>query len=302
MSDYYWKFGDGFSIRYGGPEGIRWFKDSGFNVPEREIPISGLGATNPIGMVLEASKVAVLLLQWWEMRKQTLLQTAQFHERRIPWLSDMLLQWGSEIQEGQVRLDTVTYFDREVTRFFDQICKDDLVDVPSTLLLQLERTAHALVRINSVLNSLLERSHPNFIISGEPCPFKYRPFFSFNNKEKDINDYLSDCDKNIISTLEKMAEGLHPFAAAAAAAAAVLIMGPIMSIGSYAFWGFKKMKAAEAKAKEEKRTQEFYAMQALALELRSCRTLLTIASLLPEKQEIVELPESLFAPTLKTKN
>ncbi len=149
-------------------------------MPEREIPISGLGASNPIGMVIEAAKADALLLQWWEMRKQTLLQTAQFHERRIPWLSDMLLQWGSEIQEGQVRLDTVIYFDREVSRFFDEICKNELVDAPSTLLLQLERTANALVRINSVLDSLLKKDHPNFVISGDLPPLKYKPFFSIN--------------------------------------------------------------------------------------------------------------------------
>jgi hypothetical protein len=298
MSNYHWKFGNGFAIRYGGPEGIRWFKDPSFSVPEREIPISGLGASNPIGMVIEAAKAAALLLQWWEMRKQTLLQTAQFHERRIPWLSDMLLQWGSEIQEGQVRLDTVTYFDREVSRFFDEICKNELVDVPSTLLLQLERTANALVRINSVLDSLLKKDHPNFVISGDLPPFKYKPFFSINKSEKDINDYLSACDKDIIATLDKLAKVLHP----AAAAAAAIVMGPVMALGTLAFWGFKKMQAAEAKSKEEKRTQEFYAMQALALELRSCRTLLTISSLLPEKQEIVEVPESLFLPTGQSKS
>jgi hypothetical protein len=292
MSNYHWKFGDEFSIRYGGPEGIKWFFNSPGDNLGRQVPTSGLGAANPIGMVIEATKAAALLLQWWEMRKQTLLQTAQFHERRIPWLSDMLLQWGSEIQEGQVRLDTVTYFDREVSRFFDEICKSEIVDVPSTLLLQLERTANALVRINSVLDSLLKKDHPNFVISGDLPPFKYKPFFSINKNEKDINDYLSACDKFIITTLEKLAKDLHP----AAAAVAAIFMGPVVALGTLAFWGFKKMQAAEAKSKEEKRTQEFYSMQALALELRSCRTLLTISSLLPEKQEIVEVSESLFLP------
>jgi hypothetical protein len=297
MSNYHWKFGDGFSIRYGGSEGIKWFFHSPGDNLGRQIPISGLGATNPIGMVIEATKAAALLLQWWEMRKQTLLQTAQFHERRIPWLSDMLLQWGSEVEDGQVRLDTVTYFDREVSRFFDEICKNELVDVPSTLLLQLERTAHALVRINSVLHSLIYKNHPNFTIAGDLSEFDYKPFFSVINSEKSINEYLSSCERFVVEVYKIFASEVTPLAAAA-----VFLASPLVAVGTLAFWGYKKMQAAEAKAKEEKRTQEFSAMQALALELRSCRTLLTIASTLPEKQEIVEVPENLFLPAHTSEN
>ena len=296
MSNYNWNYGDGFSIRYGGPEGIKWFFNSPGDNLGRQIPTSGLGATNPIGMVIEATKAAALLLQWWEMRKQTLLQTAQFHERRIPWLSDMLLQWGSEVEDGQVRLDTVTYFDREVTRFFDEICKNELVDVPSTLLLQLERTAHALVRINSVLHSLIYKNHPNFTIVGDLAEFDYRPFYSVINNEKSINEYLSNCERFVVGVYKMFASEVTPLAAAAA----IFLTGPLVAVGTFAFWGYKKMQAAEAKSKEEKRIQEFSAMQALALELRSCRTLLTIASALPEKQEIVEVPENLLMPAHQT--
>jgi hypothetical protein len=249
-------------------------------------------------MVIEATKAAALLLQWWEMRKQTLLQTAQFHERRIPWLSDMLLQWGSEVEDGQVRLDTVTYFDREVSRFFDEICKNELVDVPSTLLLQLERTAHALVRINSVLHSLINKDRPNFTLPGDKTNFDYRPFYLVIKSEKSIDEYLSNCEKIVVEAIKKMTSGVNPWAAAAA----VFLASPLVAVGTLAFWGYKKMQAAEAKAKEEKRTQEFSAMQALALELRSCRTLLTIASTLPEKQEIVKVPENLFLPAHTSEN
>jgi hypothetical protein len=292
MSNYHWKFGDGFSIRYGGPEGIKWFFNSPGDNLGRQVPTSGLGAANPIGMVIEATKAAALLLQWWEMRKQTLLQTAQFHERRIPWLSDMLLQWGSEVEDGQVRLDTVTYFDREVTRFFDEICKNELVDVPSTLLLQLERTAHALVRVNSVLHSLIKKDHPNFTLPGHKTDFDYRPFYLVIKSEKSINEYLSTSERIVVEVIKKMTSEVTPLAAAAA----IFLASPLVAVGTFTFWGYKKMQAAEAKSKEEKRTQEFSAMQALALELRSCRTLLTIASTLPEKQEIVEVPENLLMP------
>lgn len=81
MSNYHYKFGEGFTIRYGGPEGIRWFNTPASGSANPQMPSVGLGAAEPIGMAIEAAKAAGLLLQWWEMRKQTLLQAAQFEER-----------------------------------------------------------------------------------------------------------------------------------------------------------------------------------------------------------------------------
>ncbi|MEO8352873.1 MAG: hypothetical protein ABI680_14150 [Chthoniobacteraceae bacterium] len=293
MTNYHYKVGEGFTIRYGGPEGIRWFNAPASGPGNPQMPTVGLGAAEPIGMAIEAAKAAGLLLQWWEMRKQTLLQTAQFEERRIPWLTDMLLQWASEIEEGQVRLDTVTYFDREVSRFLDAIGENNQVDVPSTLLLQLERSARAMVRINSVLSSLLLKQdmRPNFILEGQPQPFAYQPFLQLLDDHAGMERYLSTCDGATQAVLD-----LSPslFAQLGNIYVKTLLLGPLGMLGAAAFWKFKEMGAAEAKAKQQKRMQEFRAMLGLALELRSSRTLLTIAAPRPETLKKIELPDSVL--------
>ena len=51
-------------------------------------------ASDPVGMAIEASKAVALFLQWWEMRRQTLLQSAAFEERRLSWLADIM--WTSQ--------------------------------------------------------------------------------------------------------------------------------------------------------------------------------------------------------------
>lgn len=252
----------------------------------------GLGAAEPIGMAIEAAKAAGLLLQWWEMRKQTHLQMAQHEERRIPWLTDMLLQWASEIQEGQVRLDTVTYFDREVSRFLDAITDNNLVDAPSTLLLQLERSAHAMVRINSVLALLIcdIADRPNFILKGEELPFVYQPFVKLLGDDIAMKRYLTNCDEVSGAVIQLVASSV----VGALAAVAPLLLAPLGMLGAIAFWKYKDFDAAEAKAKTQKRMLEFRAMFALALELRSCRTLLTMAALQPETLKLIELPDTVL--------
>lgn len=291
MSNYHYKFGEGFTIRYGGPEGIRWFNTPPSGSGNPQMPSVGLGAAEPIGMAIEAAKAAGLLLQWWEMRKQTLLQAAQFEERRIPWLTDMLLQWASEIQEGQVRLDTITYFDREVSRFLDAIRDNKLVDVPSTLLLQLERSARAMVRINGVLASLLNEKEPrpNFVLKGEQMPFVYQPFLKLLDDHAATERYLASCDGASQAVMKLDPTVFGPLGAAAIAS---VLLGPLGMLGAIAFWKFSDFGTAEAKAKEQKRVQEFRAMIALALELRSCRTLLTLASPRPETLKQIELPDT----------
>jgi len=304
MNNYHWKYGNGFAIRYGGSEGIRWFNTPQSGPAGGQIPSVGLGAAEPIGMAIEAAKAAGLLLQWWEMRKQTHLQMAQHEERRISWLTDMLLQWASEIHEGQVRLDTITYFDREVSRFLDAIMTNDLVDVPSTLLLQLERSAHAMVRINSVLASLVCEivDRPNFILEGEKLPFVYQPFVNLLGDDNATKRYLASCDGASEVALKLVASSVMKTLGVAFAPLFLGPLGMIGMLGAMAFWKFSDFAAAEAEAKEHKRMVEFRAMFGLALELRSCRTLLTIAVLQPETLKQIELPDAVLLGEPKEPN
>ncbi len=290
MTNYHWKHGQGFAIRYGGPEGIRWFNTPPADLGGAPIPSVGLGAMEPIGMAIEAAKAAGLLLQWWEMRKQTLLQAAAFEERRVPWLMDMLLLWAAEVQEGQVRLDTITYFDREVSRFLEVIRENQRIDVPSTLLLQIERTALAMVRINRTLSTIVEDgvSRPNFVLEGEKIPFRYQPFAALVGDVSATERYLASCE---VASERSLAAATSPLGPVGNAVLATVLLGPL---GALAFWKFSDYLAASTKAKEQKRAQEFQAMSALALELRSCRTLLTIVSVRPETLREIALPDSML--------
>ena len=200
----------GYTVRYGGPEGIQWIK-AGDTASSSLGSMNPAMAANPVGLVIEAVKAVALVLQWWEMRKQTALQTAQFDERRIPWLADMLLQWSSEANEGQVRLDTSVYFDREVSRLLDRIVETKLMDVPSSLLLQVERCAHAMAAINRLLYGELKKQQPNFTLPGSGLPqlLDYQPFWELDGKDKQIEGYLERIDKSL-GILGKMSLGF-PF-------------------------------------------------------------------------------------------
>jgi hypothetical protein len=151
-----------------------------------------------------------------------------------------------------------------------------------------------MVRINSVLSSLLneQSSRPNFVLKGEKLPFIYQPFVALLGDERATERYLIGCEgasqeaiKNEFNTSDLLST-----------AATAILLGPL---GALAFWTYKEMSAAEAKAKDQKRMDEFRAMLGLALELRSCRTLLTLASPRPETLKQIELPKSVLleAPT-----
>src|SRR2546423_12336780 len=108
------------------------------------------------------------------MRKQSLLQTAAFEERLIPWLADILAQWSTEIAEhNTVRSDTIGFLDREVTRLFEKLEAHHLMDLPSSLLLQIDRNANILVGINQMLFGLTTEGQPNFTLPGEKGPTRF---------------------------------------------------------------------------------------------------------------------------------
>lgn len=273
MSNYTDKIG--YMVRFGGPEGIQWIK-MGDTTGSPIGSINPTAAVNPVGLVIEAVKAAALVLQWWEMRKQTLLQTAQFEERRIPWLIDMLVQWSSEANEGQVRLDTSIYFDREVSRLLDKIVETKLMDVPSTLLLQVERTAHGMVAINRLLNSELKKEQPNFILPDLKLPqaVDYQPFWELDGKDAEMESYLDRIDRVLGFTGHAIA-------------------GAYLGLPAVAAWRFAVWNAARLAAAKKQRIEEFHSLTAIALELRSLRAQLAFARFLPISETFLSLPSIL---------
>lgn len=263
----------GYMVRFGGTEGIQWIK-TGDSAISPLGPMNPASAANPVGLVIEATKAAALVLQWWEMRKQTLLQTAQHEERRIPWLADMLFQWSCEASEGQVRLDTAVYFDREVSRLLDKIGGTPLMDVPSSLLLQVERSAHAMVAINRLLHLELQKVNPNFTLPDRDLPrlLDYQPFWEFDGKDKQMEGYLERIDR----TLGVIGN---------------LALGAAFGVLGVAAWRFAVWNAARTAAEKKHRIEEFRSLTAIALELRSLRVQLAFVALMPPCEAFLELPE-----------
>ena len=264
----------GYTVRYGGPEGIQWIKTGDMGGSPLG-PLNPAMAANPVGLVIEATKAAALVLQWWEMRKQTLLQTAQFEERRIPWLADMLLQWSSEVQDGQVRLDTSLYFDREVTRLLDKIEVTKLMDVPSSLLLQMERSAQAMSAVNRLLYGELRKQSPNFIMPGHQGLqlIEYEPYWELTGNARGMETYLDRIDKNL---------GFIGNAA----------IGATFGLIGVAAWRFAVWKVARTAAEKKNRMEEFQSLTAVALELRSLRAQLSYSALFPSQEIFLALMDS----------
>ena len=120
---------------------------------------------HPAALALEAAKTIGLVLQWWEMRKQGQLLAAEFEERRLLWVADMVTTWGADIaNEGTLRLDSTRYLERELAKLMSALIRTPKMDVPSVLLLQVERTSLVLVDLNTLLYR--ELSHQISYVEG----------------------------------------------------------------------------------------------------------------------------------------
>ncbi len=156
----HWKFGDGFAIRYGGNRDITWFFDAAFRQPGGVV---GMPPIHPAFLALEAVKSVGLVLQWWEMRKHGLIVAAEFEERRVSWVSEMLSTWAADIANaGTIRRDSTCYLQRELERLMQALIKTPKMDIHSNLLLQVERTSLALVDVNELVYRELLRHYQDF--------------------------------------------------------------------------------------------------------------------------------------------
>ena len=199
--------------------------------------------SGPAGLIIEATKAAALIWQAWEMHQQTLMQHAQDEERRIPWLGEILFQWSAEIQGGQLRLDTATHFDREISRLLEKLVESKMMDLPSLLLLQVERCARGM----SALNQLLaDRLREEKLLNPElPELIDYRPFWEVDTDDLSIESYLGQVDRTLV-LVEKS------------------FIGTVKSAFRSAVWHFSAWKAAKATATKKERLDEFASLTAVA--------------------------------------
>ncbi|MCB1130284.1 MAG: hypothetical protein KDN05_04090 [Verrucomicrobiae bacterium] len=267
----------GYTVRFGGPERIQWIPTGGEAASGNPLlrSFNPAMAANPVGLIIEATKAAALVLQWRELHQQTLLQAAQFEERRIPWLVDMLIQWSSEAEMGQVRLDTSIYFDREVTRLMEKIVDSKLMDVPSSLLLQVERSARGMTAVNQLLYDQLREHAPKARgrkVKGAKL-IEYKPFWSLEGDNTKIETYLERIDRNL---------GILGNAA----------LGYAFGIVGVAAWRFAVWNSARIAAAKKNRLEEFQSLTSLALELRSLRAQLSYAATLPAIETFLALPDA----------
>lgn len=173
----HFKFVDDFVIRYGGSGDIQWFKRDDFN---NLIQAPGLlPPRHPAQMALQSEITISSFLFWWELRRVSILQTAKFEERKILWVIDILQQYCTELNRGEIKLDTIFYLEREVSRYFQKAKDDELFEIPSSFLLQLDRFAGLQRSINGSLAAIIETTmniNALFPESSDPISFTYKPF------------------------------------------------------------------------------------------------------------------------------
>lgn len=258
----------GYTVRFGGPEGIQWIKNAGSGTP-LSFP------ANPGGLIIEATKAAALIWQAWEMHQQTLLQVAQNEERRISWLTEILFQWSAEVRQGHLRLDTATHFDREITRLLENVVESKMMDIPSILLLQVERCARGMSAFNQLLADRLREE--KLLNAKLPELIDYRPFWEMDLDEISIGNYLNDIGRTIV-VVEKN------------------VIGSVKGLIRSAVWHLSAWKAARATAEKRQRLEEFRSLTALAIELRSLKAQLSYAAILPPKESFLPLGDTPALP------
>jgi hypothetical protein len=100
--------------------------------------------------------------QWWEARKQSTLIAAEFEERRFLWCADLLATLCEEIAvAGTLQADTTRLLERELRRSMAALVKTPKMEVPYSFVLQCQRAARSLVRLNRVMYSEVGRAARN---------------------------------------------------------------------------------------------------------------------------------------------
>lgn len=210
---------------------------------------------------IQAIEAIARLGQWHEMHRQNNLNIAQFEERRISWLVEMISHIQTEFQQGQINLDSFIYLKREVKSFFDKIKEIELMDVPSVVLLSIERLLNTIKDINIFLNEIyLKRSsNVNFVIVGKStgdAVINYKPYNKLL-KDGGSEEYLKELQSHI--------EDLSLFTTFTSHGLAGLAIYKLISQN-----GKKKENAI--------REEEFQIMKSLIIEIESSVTLQKVLS------------------------
>ncbi|EKD81196.1 MAG: hypothetical protein ACD_39C01916G0005 [uncultured bacterium] len=206
----HFKFLDDFVIRYGGSGDIQWFKREDFN---NLIQAPGLlPPLHPAQMALQTEITISSFLTWWELRRVGILQTARFEERKILWVIDILQQYCSELNRGEIKLDTTFYLEREISRYFQRAKDDELFEIPSSFLLQLDRFAGLQKSINGSLAAIIETTTDiNNLLPGsrKPLKFTYKPFHKTKLEENSWETTEELWSK--LEVIERVALAVAPF-------------------------------------------------------------------------------------------
>jgi hypothetical protein len=113
------------------------------------------------------------------MRKHGELLAAEFEERRLLWVADMLATWGADVaRSNTLRLDSTRHLERELVRLMSALIRTPKMDVPGVLVLQIERASFALVDLNRLVHRELsqEARYPDGSPRLVPEIPDYQPF------------------------------------------------------------------------------------------------------------------------------
>lgn len=125
----------------------------------RNVGTGRIASMNPIEPTAAASELGSFSLgsaslalsaisqfgMYLEVRKLGVLRAAEFEERRHNWLIDITDQWIEEHRDTHgILRDVSAAVVKECEKMWEQVCDNQKVDVPQTLLLRLKRMAEFL--------------------------------------------------------------------------------------------------------------------------------------------------------------
>jgi hypothetical protein len=100
----------------------------------------GLLGSVPLGGSGMALSAVAQFGIYFEMRRMNHLKEAEFEERRHGWINDIASQWIDEHKHTSgIRRDVTMAVSRECQKMWEKLCKNELIDVPQSVLLQISR-------------------------------------------------------------------------------------------------------------------------------------------------------------------
>lgn len=175
--------------------------------------------TVPLGGAGMALSAVAQFGIYCEIRRMNQLKEAEFEERRNGWINHIASQWIEEHKHiSGIRRDVTLAVSRECQKMWENLCKNEMVDVPQTVLLQISRMTEFLE-----WNYFLAASASNNLVEASGSSDKWILNSSLKSKaivdetlEEALNESKGEWWKGLLKTLGGipllLVPGVGPFA------------------------------------------------------------------------------------------